>query len=175
MAGVPDLLTIKRNLELEGMRQHIWWRRSILLLLGAFLIAGVANVFGQRPGTARVVTPKAILSVYAPAAARGGDFVEARFHITAKQEIKKAVLKLDPGWAEGMSLNTVEPSPLGQGSDRGRLAFTLGHIPKGGDYILFIQLQVNATNVAWHRRQDVELDDGNQVIARIHHSMTVYP
>jgi hypothetical protein len=101
--------------------------------------------------------------------------MEARFHITAKQDLKKAILKLDPGWAEGMSLNTIEPSPVGEASDNGRLSFELGHIPAGQSFILFMQIQVNPTNVAWHRPQNVELDDGDTVVTRIHRSITVFP
>ena len=45
-----------------------------------------------------------------------------------------------------------------------------GHV-----FILFMQFQVIPTNVAWHRRQNVELDDGHQVIARLHRTITVFP
>src|SRR5205085_2429512 len=97
------------------------------------------------------------------------------FHVYANEELKKAVLVLDPGWAEGMSINTVEPGPVGEGSDHGRLTLELGHIPKGGSYILFMQFQVNATNVAWRRPQNVELDDGAKRILVIHRRVTIYP
>ena len=176
MADVPDQLTLKRHRDLAGMkRSAIWWRRGILALIAAICIAGLANVFGQRPESVSVDVAAAKLSVYAPSAVRGGDFMEARFHITAKRDIKNAILKLDPGWAEGMSLNEIEPSPLGQASDNGRLSLQLGHIPAGHSYILFTQYQVNPTNLAWHRPQNVELDDGNQVLATVHHSITVFP
>ena len=67
-----------------------------------------------------------------------------------------AVLKLDPGWAEGMSINEIEPSPVNEASDNGRLSLELGHIPAGKSFLLFMQFQVNPTNVAWHRPQNVE-------------------
>ena len=176
MTDVPDELTLKRHRDLDGfLRGGIWFRRGVITLITAFAVVGLFNVFGQRPHTARVVTPAAIVSVYAPTAVRGGDFMEARFHITAKRDIKKAILKLDPGWAEGMSMNTIEPVPIGQASDNGRLSFTLGHIPKGGSFILFVQFQVNPTNLAWHRPQNAELDDGSRVVAVIHRSITVFP
>jgi hypothetical protein len=115
------------------------------------------------------------MSVYAPTALRGGDFMEARFHITAKQDIKKAQLVLDPGWAESMSVNTIEPSPVGEASENGRLSLDLGHIPAGRSFILFMEFQVNPTNVAWHRPQNVELRDGNRVLARLHRTITIFP
>ncbi len=101
--------------------------------------------------------------------------MEARFHVVAKRGLKDAQLVLDPGWAEGMSMNTIEPSPIGEASDNGRLVFDLGHIRAGGSFILFVQFQVNPTNVAWHRPQNVELRDGTRVLARIHRTITVFP
>lgn len=176
MADVPDQLTLKRHRDLEGMyRSSIWFRRAVIALISAFAVLGLLNVFGQRPTTIRADVPKAIISVYAPTRLRGGVFMEARIHITAKQDVKDATLKLDPGWAEGMSLNTIEPSPIGEGSDNGRLTFELGHIPKGKSYILFLQFQVNPTNIAWHRRQNVELDDGPNVLAVLHRTIIVFP
>jgi hypothetical protein len=176
VADVPDTLVLERHRDLEGMHGGaIWIRRGIVALIAVAAALGLANVFGQRPSTIRAVVPAAVVSLYAPTAVRGGDFMEARFHITAKKDIAKAVLKLDPGWVEGMSMNTVEPVPIGQASDNGRLSFTLGHIPAGRSFILFLQFQVNPTNVAWHRPQNVELDDGNRVLATLHRSITVYP
>jgi hypothetical protein len=69
----------------------------------------------------------------------------------------------------------IEPSPVSETSDNGRLAFTLGRIPAGKSFILFLQFQVNPTNVAWHRPQNVQLDDGRTVLATVHHSITVFP
>ena len=101
--------------------------------------------------------------------------MEARFHITAKRDIKNAILKLDPGWGEGMSMNTIAPSPLNEASDNGRFSFQLGHVPAGRSFILFMQFQVNPTNLAWRRPQNVELDDGNVVVARLQRTITVFP
>ena len=176
MTDVPDTLVLKRHRDLEGIGNNgILVRRGVVAAIAALAVLGLLNVFGQRPVTARVSVPAATFSVYAPTAVRGGDFMEARFHITAKQELRKAQVLLDPGWAEGMSLNTVEPTPLGQASDDGRLSFDLGHIPKGKSFILFLQFQVNPTNLAWRRPQDVDLVDGGRVLAHVHRTITVYP
>jgi hypothetical protein len=176
VADIPDTLVLKRHRDLVGtMRGGVWVRRVVLALIAAFSVLGLANVFGQRPATVRAESSTAELSVYAPTAIRGGDFMEARFHVTAKQELKHARLVLDPGWAEGMSINTVEPSPATETSDDGRFAFDLGRIPAGKSFILFMQFQVNPTNLAWHRPQGVELLDGSRVVARIHHSITIFP
>ncbi|MGH2933151.1 MAG: hypothetical protein ACRDL2_01365 [Gaiellaceae bacterium] len=172
---VPDQLNLEHHRDLVGRTSGVWVRRGLFAVIAIVDILALLNVFGQRPATVRADVPAAIVSVYAPTAIRGGDLWEARFHITAKQDIRRAILKLDPGWGEGMSLNTIEPSPLLETSDNGRLWFDLGHIAAGKSYILFMQFQVNPTNVAWHRPQNVEVDDGNLVVATLHRSINVFP
>jgi hypothetical protein len=125
--------------------------------------------------TTTASAPAATLKLYAPEHLRSGLLWSARFHIFANEDVKDAVLVLDPGWAEGMSINTIEPGPIGEGSRNGRIVLDLGHIPKGQSYILFMQFQINPTNVAWHRPQNVELDDGAKQILFIHHQVTIYP
>ena len=176
MPDVPDTLVLERHRDLVGVRPYGLWARWIVLgLLTAAAILALLDVFGQRPTTQTATAPSASLVLYAPEHLRSGLLWSARFHIRANEELKKAVLVLDPGWAEGMSINTVEPSPIGEGSKNGRLSFELGHIPKGQSYILFMQFQVNATNIAWRRPQNVELDDGDRQILFLHHHVTVYP
>jgi hypothetical protein len=176
VSDIPDTLVLERHRDLEGIgRGGVWWRRGVVAVIAAVAILALFDVFGQRPSTATVSAAAATLSVYAPTAIRGGDFMEARFHITAKRDLRKAQLVLDPGWAEGLNMNTIEPSPIGQGSDDGRLVFTLGHIPKGKSYILFMEFQVNPTNVAWHRPQNVDLLDGSQLLAHVNRSITIFP
>lgn len=176
MADVPDTLVLERHRDLAGMyRAGIWVRRFVIAVFTIFILLGLFNVFGQRPATVASEVAAAKLTVYAPTDIRGGDFMQARFHITAKQDVKDAFLELDPGWAESMSVNTIEPSPISEASNDGRLSFELGHIPSGKSYILFMQFQVNPTNVAWHRPQNVTLLDGKRVLTHIHRTITVYP
>ncbi|HZO97501.1 MAG TPA: hypothetical protein VFB42_09035 [Gaiellaceae bacterium] len=175
-ADVPDALVLRRHRDLGGaQRRGIWARRLVLSALAAVSLLALLNVFGQRPETRVAVAPAASLELYAPATVRGGLLWSARFHVTAHRELRRATLVLDPGWAEGMAINTIEPSPAGEASRDGRLALELGHIPAGGSYLLFVQFQVNPTNVAWHRQQNVELDDGDRRILSLHRSVTIFP
>ena len=158
-----------------GRRHEVWARRGIL---GAILVVpalAAFNVFGQRPGTIAADAAAARLAVYAPDVVRGGVLFEARFHVTARRELKDARLVLDPGWAEGVSINTIEPSPVGEASANGKLSLDLGHVPRGNKHLLFMQFQVNPTNVAWHRRADVALYDGDEHIVTVRRTVTVYP
>jgi len=176
VADVPDTLVLERHRDLARIRRYgVVTRWVVMGLLTLVAILGLANVFGQRPNTTVATAPAASLKLYAPEHLRGGLLWSARFHIRAYADLKHATLVLDPGWAESMSINTVEPSPVGEASRNGRLSFDLGHIPKGQSYILFMQFQANATNVAWRRSQDVELDDGPKQILVLHHHVTIYP
>ena len=82
----------------------------------------------------------------------------ARFTIRAEREIERDA-RARPGWLEGITLNTVEPSPVGEASRDGKIALDLGHVRAGTEYVLFLHFQVNPTNVG-RRSQDVELHDG---------------
>jgi hypothetical protein len=173
-ADKPDTIVLKRHRDLEGRGRHPAIRRSLLGLVAVVCVAGLADLFGQRPSTSRAATPAAVLSVYSPSRVRGGLLYTARFHVTAHTDLRKASLVLDPGWFEGMQVNSVVPQPLSEGSRGGRVVYELGHIAKGGSFILFVQFQVNPTNVG-HRSQNVELDDGPHLISTIHRTITVFP
>lgn len=173
MADVPDQLTLRRNRDLEASRD-LALRRAGVGLLAVFIVLGGLNVFGQHPQTTKAAGPAAQLSVYAPKRVRGGLYYEARFHVRANRDLTNATLVLDSGWSEGITINTVEPSPLGEGSENGKLVFELGHVPADHSHLLFLQLQVNPTNVG-HRDQNVELRDGDEHIATVERTITIFP
>jgi hypothetical protein len=173
VADIPDQLVLKVARDREG-RRDVTARRIALAALVVVLALGLLNVFGQRPATTAADADAATLEVYAPERVRGGLFYEARFTIEAREEVEEATLVLDSGWAEGITINTVAPGPIGEASRDGRLAFELGRIPAGQKHVLFLQLQVNPTNVG-HRGQDVELYDGDELLATIDRTITVWP
>jgi hypothetical protein len=172
--AAPDTLVLNRHRDLRGRSWQIWVRRSLMILVAVVPIVALFNVFGQRPATSQGTAPAASLKVYGATHLRGGLLYMARFRITARSELKKAILILDPGWAEGITINTIEPSPIGEGSSNGRLTFDLGHIPAGGSYLLFMEFQVNPTNVG-HRSQDVTLADGSRALLTLHRDVTIFP
>lgn len=174
MTKTPDTIVLARHRDLAGRRKGIWWRRTMVLLLTGFLVAGLVDVFGQRPSTTVVRGPDASLELYAPSHLRGGLLFEARFTVHATRTLNHAVLVLGPGWNEGTQVNTIEPSPVSETSNDGRHAFLLGHIDAGSAYRLFMEFQVNPTNVG-HRAADVWLYDGNTRLLSIGRNVTVYP
>jgi hypothetical protein len=174
VAEPPNLLTLGRHRDLEGRERRPLARWILLGLLGLFLLAGLANAFGQQPQTHVAESAVARLEVYSPTRLRSGLYYESRFHVEAREEIKEATIVLEPGWLEGMTLNTLEPSPIGEASRDGRIALDLGRIPKGQKHLFFLHFQVNPTNVG-HRSADVELHDGETRLLRIDRTVTVWP
>jgi hypothetical protein len=173
-AQIPEGLVLKRHRDHEGRAHHPWVRRALLLLVALVPLLALFNVFGQRPHLEAASAAPAELQLYAASHLRGGLLWEARFTVTAKQELSKATLELDPGWMEGMTINTIEPSPIGEGSHDGKLVLELGHIPRGEKHVLYMQIQVNPTNVG-RRSQDVRLYDGERLLTTIHRRVTVFP
>jgi len=174
VADAPETIVVSRDRDLRGRERDPWLRRGLLVLIGLLPLLGLLNLFGQRPATSKASVPAASMSVYAPTRVRGGLLFEARIHVTAHREIKNGILLLSTGWLEGMTLNTVEPGPVGEASRNGKLALTVGHIPQHQSYILFLQFQVNPTNVG-HRPRSVELFDGDTKLAAVHQTVTVFP
>jgi hypothetical protein len=174
VADVPDSLTLRRHRDLVGRERHPWTRWILLCVIGVFVGLALLNGFGQRPQTSQVDLATASLKVYSPTRLRSGLYYESRFTIEAHEEIENATLVLDPGWLEGMTLNTLEPGPIGEASRDGRVALELGHLPAGGTHMLFLQFQVNPTNTG-RRSADVELYDGERLLLRVDRTVTIFP
>ena len=174
MADQPDGIVLRRHRDLRGRRWHPWLRRALLALVCLVLVLALVDVFGQRESTASTEGPAASLDVTAPTAVRGGLLFQARFITEARTELKHATLVLNRGWLEGLTVNTIEPSPLNEASQNGNLSLELGHIPAGQKYVLYIEYQVNPTTVGT-RTLRVELDDGNAPVAALTRTLRILP
>ena len=174
MASAPDGIVLERHRDLRGRGAGLWVRRSLIAAIAGVSLLGLLNVFGQRPETIAAAVPEAKLTLYAPTHLRGGLLFSARFDLTAREDLKQARLVLDPGWAEGMAINTIEPSPTNESSEDGKLSFVLGHVPAGKSFILFMQFQVTPTNVG-RRSQNVELFDGPTHLLTLDRTVTIFP
>ena len=173
MPGTPDYLTLEAHRDAPLFLELVF-RWAFAGLLTAFLGLALANAFGQRPATSTVRASTAEVELLAPERLRSGLYYESRFTIRARRELRDAHLVLDRGWIEGITINTVEPSPLGEASRDGRLAFRLGHVPRGDEHVLWLQQQVNPTAFG-RREQGVELFDGTDRLLRLSHSATIFP
>ena len=174
MADTPQFLTLKRNRDHEGRAGRPWVRWILVAALSVVVVMGALNVFGQQPETVVVDGDAARLELFSPDDLRSGLYFMSRFVIDAKEDLAEATLVLDHGWLEGVTLNTVEPSPVGEASRDGQIAFELGHIPAGDQYRFYLQFQVNPTEFG-RRSHDVALYDGDTLLARIDRTTMIWP
>jgi hypothetical protein len=172
--ALPEGLSLEHHRDLAGRTRTPLVRNVLLALLCAVLLLGLLNVFGQVPTVDVVEAPEARLEVKAPQTIRGGLYFQARYRVEAIEEIEDATVVLDPGWFEDITLNTVEPAPIGEASRDGRIALQLGRIPAGDEHILFLHYQVNP-NALGRRSQDVELYDGERLLASVDRDAVVWP
>ena len=106
-------------------------RCATLTVFGLFVAAGLVGVFGQPAHVSRAAGPAATLRVSVLTALRGGLLFMGLFDIRARATLKKPTLILGPGWADDISINTIEPSPLEENSRNRRLELTFPKVAKG--------------------------------------------
>jgi hypothetical protein len=174
MADQLDGLALDTSRDLRGRDAEPWARRVILLLLAVVPVLALFNLYGQSATVASASSSAVKLTVRSPTHARGGLLYEARFTIQASQDIKNATLALGGGWANGLTINTIEPSPTNETSNDGDLSFQLGEIPAGHSFVLHMQFQVNPTTTGT-RRQQVALLDGDTPLVSLTRHLTVFP
>jgi hypothetical protein len=174
MSEVPDQIVLGRDRDLNGRDGELWIRRGLFAFAPLVAILALLNVFGQKPEDSTVTAGGATLRLHAPERVRSGLLFEARFTVEARRALRNAVLVLAPGWFEGMTANTVEPSPKSETSVNGQTALALGPVPAGGSHVLYMQFQINPTNVG-RRSQTVRLFDGSREILVLPRTVTVFP
>jgi hypothetical protein len=170
---------LPEHLDLGRHRDASWWselgaRWVVLGLLTAISLAALFNVFGQEANVTSASGDAADLEVFAPDALRGGLFFEGRFTVAANDSLEDAVLVLASGWAENMHINTIEPAPTEETGRDGDLRLHFGPLGAGERLVVYMQFQVNPTNLG-RRSADVELYDGDRLIARVDRTITVFP
>lgn len=174
MADQPDGIVLRRHRDLQGRRWHPWLRRALLGLIALVLVLGLFDVFGQETSTTRAESGAATLSVSAPGAVRGGLLFQFRITTEAHTELRDARLVLNQAWIDGLTVNTIEPSPLNEASRDGNLAFDLGHLPAGSKHVLYLDYQVNPTTVG-SRTLRLELQDGETPVTSLERTLRIFP
>jgi hypothetical protein len=174
VSQIPDAIILRRHRDLGPRRNDIWIRRGLFGLVCLVPVLALLNLFGQRSESSTGVAAAARLSVSAPSRVRGGLLYQARFRVVARKELAQAALVLDRGWLDGMTINTMEPSPASQSSKDGKLGLDLGPISRGQSYVLFVDFQVNPTTVG-HHDQTVTLYDGDRALITLHRTITIFP
>ena len=158
----------------RGERRGLRVRRVLMGLLTLVPLIALTGAIGQRAATTSAAGPQAVIAVRAPKTVRGGLFFQSRVTITVTGRIQHPRLVLDPGWLEGMQINSIEPGAQSESSRDGRLVLAYSTFEPGDRVVLWLQFQVNPTNVG-HRSYSLELDDDTTRIARVDRTMTVLP
>lgn len=174
MADQPDGIVLRRHRDLQGRRWHPWLRRGLLGLIALVLVLALFDVFGQETSTTRAEAGAATLSVSAPGAVRGGLLFQARITTEVHTDLRDATLVLNQAWLDGLTVNTIEPSPLNEASRDGNLAFDLGHLPAGSKHVLYLDYQVNPTTVG-SRTLRLELQDGETPVTSLERTLRIFP
>jgi hypothetical protein len=174
VADQPDGIVLRRHRDLEGRRWHPWLRRGLLGLIALVLVLALFDVFGQETSTTRAEAGAATLSVSAPGAVRGGLLFQARITTEVHTDLREATLVLNQAWLDGLTVNTIEPSPLNEASRDGNLAFDLGHLPAGSKHVLYLDYQVNPTTVG-SRTLRLELQDGETPVTSLERTLRIFP
>jgi hypothetical protein len=174
VADQPDGIVLARHRDLKGRGWHPWVRRGLVGVVALVALLALFGFVGQSTSTTRSETPAATLSVEAPDGVRGGLLYQARFTVLAHQELKHATLVLNEKWIDGLTVNTIEPSPVNEASRDGKLALELGHLAAGARHVLYVDYQVNPTTIG-ARTLEAELNDGEQLVASLSRSLRIWP
>jgi hypothetical protein len=174
MADAPQQIVLRRHRDLQGRRHQVWARRGVLGVIGVVALLGLLNVFGQKTSTVEAAGQAATMTLQAPTRVRGGLLYQARFTIQAKSDLKHAALVLHPDWLNGMTLNTLMPSPTDETSVNGAVRLDFGEIEAGKRFDVFLEYQVNPTSVG-KRKQWVDLADGDATVASIKRTLVIFP
>jgi hypothetical protein len=174
VADTPDGIVLRRHRDLEGRHWEVWLRRVLVGVVALVALLALLGFMGQTPSTTSAKAAPATLSVSVPSTVRGGLLYQARFTIRAHRALKDAALVLNRGWFDGLTIDTIEPSPLNQASRNGAVAFELGHVPAGSKYVLYMEYQVNPTTVS-SRTLRVGLDDGQRTLVSLSRHFRILP
>jgi hypothetical protein len=172
---LPAEIDLGRHRDFEGRSAGQWLRRGFLTLLLVFLVAGLANVFGQADATDTASGAGATLSVKAPDRVRGGLVYQGEFQIHAREALAAPTLVLQRGWADQTTINTIQPEPEGTTTDAsGDLKLRFEAMAAGRTLVVYAQFQANPLNVGSHAA-GVDLYDGARLIASIPRTQFDFP
>jgi hypothetical protein len=174
MSDLPEGIDLPRHRDFEGKRVGQWLRHLFLVLLLAFVVAALLNVFGADTTTSEASAPAATLKVTAPERLRGGLLYQARIEIHALRPIGAPTLVFDCGWIEETTLNTLEPEPAETTTDEGHLKVRYPPLQPGRILTVYLNFQANPNDVGSHN-QGVALDDADEEIASVDRTQVNFP
>ncbi len=162
------------EIDRAGQDRGLWARRAVITLFCVIAVLALADRFGQHPTESHAAAPAARMTLTAPETVRGGLFFQSKVEIHALREITSPHLVLDDGWVEGMQVNSIEPNPASELSRDGRVVLTYDKLAPGDDLRIWLQFEVNPTNVG-RRPYGIELDDAAARLVRLSPTIRILP
>jgi hypothetical protein len=154
----------------RGQRAGLIARRVVMTIFAAISLLALGGAIGQSATTSTADG----MTLQAPETVRGGLFWQGRVDIRATRAIAQPRLVLAEGWLEGMQVNSIEPAAESESSRDGRLVLSYGKLAAGDRMTVWLQFEVDPTNVG-RRSLALELDDGTTPVARIDREIRVLP
>ncbi|HWA65814.1 MAG TPA: hypothetical protein VG899_05530 [Mycobacteriales bacterium] len=152
-----------------------WPRWVGMAVLTGIVVAALCNVFGQRATTEHVHGPLADLTLRAPSTVRPGLLFQAKVTISADAVLPDAQLVLSPGWVDGLTMNTEEPSPTNETSGPdGSLVFSIGTLKPGQPFTEYLDYQINPTSLS-NRSQTLTVRSDGTTAATLTRTLAVVP
>jgi hypothetical protein len=175
MSDLPAEIDLGRHRDLRGRQYGHWLRRGFLTLLFVFVVAALANVFGQAAATDSASGAAGTLTVKAPTRLRGGLVYQAEFGIHATRALGAPTLVLDRGWIDQTTVNMIQPEPAGSTTDAaGDLKLRFAPMPPGRNRVIYVEFSTNPLNVGSHDA-GVSLYNGSRPVASISRTQTNFP
>ena len=165
---------LQRERHVELAHHSAWRRRAVVLVMTAFCVLALFNVFGQVAHVDHADAPGASLTVESPERLRGGDIYTSVITVAAHQPIQDAKVVMSPGWFSGFTLNAQAPQSNQQASTPAGGVFDYGQLDAGATMPIWVSWQVNPTTVG-EKDQDVEIFDGSKPIVSVHRSVYIFP
>lgn len=160
--------------ESSALTRGLWARRVTMTVLLAVAVAALLGVFGQVTSTSTATGAAATLVVDAPETVRGGLFFQSRVDVRATRDLEHPRLVFADGWLEGMQVNSIEPSPVGEASRDGRLVLSYDKLAAGDRLTIWLQFEVDPTSTG-RRSYDLALEDATTPVASVRRTITVLP
>jgi hypothetical protein len=169
---VADLFSVSSDT--RGQLIGLTARRIVMTVFAVISVVALVGLFGQRAVSSDAAGPAATMRLEAPKTVRGGLFFQARIDIDARTDVDQPRLVFADGWLEGLQVNSIEPAAGSESSRDGRLVLSYDTLHAGDRLRIWMQFEVNPTNVG-RRSFALELDDGQTPVARIDRDLTVLP
>jgi hypothetical protein len=160
--------------EPKALTRGLWARRFFMTLFALVPLVALTGALGQSASTSTATGPAASLRLEAPETVRGGLFFQSRVEIRAQHDVEHPRLVLDPGWFEGMQVNSIEPQPTGEQSRGDHIVLSYDKLAAGDIMVVWLQFEVDPTAHGTHD-YDLELDDAEQPIAHLDRSLRILP